>query len=79
MHDHSHPAGHGHDHGAKPAQGGASPVDPVCGMTVSPDSPRRFAFEGVTYFFCCDGCVKKFSAEPAKYVAKLGPRCTGRR
>jgi Cu+-exporting ATPase len=44
-------------------------VDPVCGMTVPRDSPRRFAFDGETYFFCSDGCLKKFSADPRKYVA----------
>ncbi len=43
-------------------------IDPVCAMTVSPDSPRRFAFEGTTYFFCSDGCLRKFSAEPRKYL-----------
>ena len=44
------------------------PIDPVCGMTVAPDSPRRLEFDGATYFFCSDHCLKKFSAEPAKYV-----------
>ncbi len=48
-------------------------IDPVCGMTVSPDSPRRFAFEGTTYFFCSDGCLKKFSAEPRKYLQPPAP------
>ncbi|HEY2630229.1 MAG TPA: HAD-IC family P-type ATPase, partial [Usitatibacter sp.] len=43
-------------------------IDPVCGMKVARDSPRRFAFDGETYFFCSDGCLKKFSADPAKYV-----------
>ncbi|MEP7069071.1 MAG: heavy metal translocating P-type ATPase [Usitatibacter sp.] len=43
-------------------------IDPICGMTVAPDSPRRFEFDGSTYFFCSDHCLKKFSAEPAKYV-----------
>ena len=45
-------------------------IDPICGMTVADDSPRRFAFEGETYFFCSDHCLKKFSADPAKYVHK---------
>ena len=38
-------------------------------MTVPRDSPRRFAFGGTTYFFCCDGCLKKFSADPARFLA----------
>ncbi len=48
-------------------------VDPVCGMMVAPDSPRRFDFEGTTYLFCSDHCLKKFSADPGKYVRKLDP------
>src|SRR5258708_29169339 len=49
-------------------------IDPICGMTVADDSPRRFAFDGETYFFCSEHCLAKFSAEPAKYVipAKAG-------
>ena len=45
-------------------------IDPICGMTVAEDSPRRFAFEGKTYYFCSDHCLRKFSAEPAKYVGE---------
>ncbi|HEX4331597.1 MAG TPA: heavy metal translocating P-type ATPase [Usitatibacter sp.] len=41
-----------------------SHVDPVCGMTVEDDSPRRFAFDGETYYFCSDHCLRKFSANP---------------
>ena len=58
-------------------------IDPVCGMKVPRDSPRRFAFEGETYYFCCDGCLKKFSADPASFVRKqaeapgLDPRLHG--
>jgi P-type Cu+ transporter len=46
-------------------------IDPICGMTVSRDSPRRFAFDGETYFFCSDGCLKKFSNNPV-IPAKAG-------
>ena len=65
---HHHHAGHGHDH-APPS----GHIDPICGMTVAPDSPRRFDFNGTTYFFCSDHCLKKFSADPAKYVHKGEP------
>ena len=27
--------------------------------------------EGKKVYFCCDGCIEKFTADPAKYVAKL--------
>ena len=57
---------HGVDHDTP--QSSKGPIDPVCGMTVSPESPRQFAFEGDTYFFCSDGCLTKFSAEPGKYL-----------
>jgi Cu+-exporting ATPase len=43
--------------------------DPVCGMTV--DSGRaksRVEHAGKTHFFCCEGCAKKFSVEPARYL-----------
>ena len=44
-------------------------IDPICGMTVADDSPRRFVFDGEAYFFCSDHCLKKFSADPKRYVA----------
>ena len=43
-------------------------IDPICGMTVAADSPRRFAFDGTTYYFCSDHCLQKFSADPALYL-----------
>jgi Cu+-exporting ATPase len=43
-------------------------LDPICGMTVADDSPRRFAFDGETYFFCSDHCLAKFSADPRNYL-----------
>jgi len=52
---------------------GAASTDPVCGMEVDQKrataSGRTFDYEGTTYYFCSDGCVTKFKAEPAKYVA----------
>ncbi len=52
----------------------ASPVvtfkDPVCGMQVNPDSAAgSHAHEGQTYYFCSTGCLHKFRADPAKYLA----------
>jgi hypothetical protein len=32
--------------------------------------------EGTEVRFCCNGCVKKFNADPAKYLAKLGKKET---
>lgn len=43
--------------------------DPVCGMTVDPEkTPHRFAYQNVTYFFCCEHCLAKFSANPKAYL-----------
>jgi P-type Cu+ transporter len=43
--------------------------DPVCGMTVDPGRANsRVEHAGKTHFFCCEGCAKKFSVEPARYL-----------
>jgi Cu+-exporting ATPase len=42
--------------------------DPVCGMTVSPDSKLRHVHEGKTYLFCNPKCQAKFQASPQKYL-----------
>lgn len=45
-------------------------INPVCGMTVSmADAKHVEAFEGVNYYFCCDGCTTTFRQDPAKYAA----------
>jgi P-type Cu+ transporter len=45
--------------------------DPVCGMTVDPTTAKwSHEHEGVRYVFCCESCLKKFQADPARY---LGP------
>lgn len=38
------------------------PVDPVCGMSVSPDTPHRRERDGEMFFFCCAGCAETFAA-----------------
>ena len=43
-------------------------LDPVCGMTVSPDSPHHAMHAGHDYYFCSAGCRTKFVAHPAKYL-----------
>ncbi|MDE2306560.1 MAG: heavy metal translocating P-type ATPase [Gammaproteobacteria bacterium] len=43
--------------------------DPVCGMTVDPaTAEHRAEYDGRTFFFCCAGCQKKFSADPLRYL-----------
>ncbi len=52
----------------------AAVVDPVCGMTVKADNPRRHLHDGVTYRFCSDRCLEKFRADPATYLAPAEAR-----
>jgi Cu+-exporting ATPase len=42
--------------------------DPVCGMTVSPDTKLRHVHQGKTYLFCNPKCMAKFQASPEKYL-----------
>jgi xanthine dehydrogenase accessory factor len=47
----------------------AEAVDPVCGMTVTPNaSTLHLEHDGVTYFFCCSGCHRAFNDNPAAYA-----------
>jgi len=54
--------------GIAPAEGKF--INPVCGMAVSTASPMHVEkYEGVSYYFCCDGCWTTFQQDPAKYAA----------
>ena len=44
--------------------------DPVCGMTVSEDSEHHHSYGDIDYYFCCSGCLDKFSLDPEKYLNK---------
>jgi xanthine dehydrogenase accessory factor len=45
-------------------------INPVCGMAVSTANPMHIEqYEGVSYYFCCDGCRTTFQKDPAKYAA----------
>ncbi len=44
-------------------------IDPVCGMTVKPESPHRHEFRGTEYRFCSAKCLAKFQASPETYLA----------
>jgi len=56
------------------AAGDAAPpgtfVNPVCGVAVSTANPKHVErYDGVSYYFCCDGCWTSFNENPAKYAA----------
>jgi len=43
-------------------------TDPVCGMTVKPESPHRCEYRGAEYRFCSAKCLAKFQASPTDYL-----------
>ena len=49
-------------------------VDPVCGMSVSPDSAHHREHAGRHYAFCSAGCRTKFEADRTRYVDERGLR-----
>jgi len=52
--------------------------DPVCGMSVVPErAAAQRDFEGVTYYFCREGCATKFLAQPAQYLAGSAEAASG--
>jgi Cu+-exporting ATPase len=53
------------------ADAGKTARDPVCGMSVNPETSKyRLEHDGTTYHFCCNGCRTKFEADPSKYLGK---------
>ncbi len=45
--------------------------DPVCGMQVDEkQAAAHEQYEGTTWYFCSEGCRKRFLEDPAKYVAQ---------
>ena len=57
-----------------PTDSAATLKDPVCGMTVTAQSPHRHEHEGKPVYFCSAGCKAKFVADPGKYT---GPTLAG--
>lgn len=48
--------------------------DPVCGMTVDPESKDlRYEYKGKTYFFCCEHCLNMFRKDPERYISEEFP------
>ncbi|MFO7302868.1 MAG: heavy metal translocating P-type ATPase [Acidobacteriota bacterium] len=48
----------------------AAPViDPVCGMTVEPETAAgSYAHNGTTYYFCSTSCLDRFRRDPERYL-----------
>ena len=48
--------------------------DPVCNMDVDPATAAGSSeYKGQTYYFCSPGCVKRFNADPEKYLTTKHP------
>lgn len=58
-HDHN-------DHG----HGGQAAKDPVCGMSVDPETAKHYTeHNGENYYFCSAGCKDKFEGDPEHYLS----------
>jgi Cu+-exporting ATPase len=46
-------------------------TDPVCGMTVDPQSTAHsWAWDAEPYYFCGNSCLEKFKADPRRFLDK---------
>ncbi len=58
----------------------ANPAYPLRTCVVSGEKlgemgpPVVVNYQGTEVRFCCNGCVKKFNTDPAKYLAKIGKK-----
>ncbi len=45
-------------------------LDPVCGMTVEPESAAAaWEHRGETYYFCSTGCMERFRQDPEHFLS----------
>lgn len=50
-------------------------IDPVCGMAVVPTmTDIEATVEGITYYFCAEGCRKSFIEDPQKFLDQKGQK-----
>ncbi len=44
----------------------------ICPVSHEEIDPKiTYTYKGVTYALCCKNCLKKFKADPEKYIARL--------
>jgi uncharacterized membrane protein YraQ (UPF0718 family)/YHS domain-containing protein len=56
-------------HSRRPDPAAKLVLDPVCGMSVDPESAEYRSFQkGSAYYFCSAGCKEEFAKEPGKYI-----------
>ena len=45
-------------------------IDPVCGMTVTPErAAGKETYKDTTYYFCARSCLERFKADPERYLS----------
>ena len=50
----------------------ATPVNSVCPVSgEEADQNITYAYNGKTYALCCNKCLKKFKADPEKYISRM--------
>ncbi|HEY0050547.1 MAG TPA: heavy metal translocating P-type ATPase, partial [Pyrinomonadaceae bacterium] len=46
-------------------------IDPVCGMSVAPETAAgKYDFQGRSFYFCSTGCLHKFKQNPSNFLEK---------
>ncbi len=48
-----------------------SVIDPVCGMSISPQTAMALRWEGRTYYFCEAACRDTFGDDPARWTEPI--------
>jgi Cu+-exporting ATPase len=49
-----------------------SHIDPVCGMTVTPQTAAgAFDHGGTRYYFCARSCLERFASDPGRYLERV--------
>lgn len=59
---------HSHQHAGPSLEPATQLKDPVCGMTVTADSPHQLEHQGQAYYFCSAKCLSTFNQQPEKYT-----------
>ncbi|WP_333655846.1 heavy metal translocating P-type ATPase [Acinetobacter johnsonii] len=57
---------HQHEHSTQSAS--AEFIDPVCGMSVDPNTELKNDYQQQTYYFCNPSCLDKFKGDPEFYL-----------
>jgi Cu+-exporting ATPase len=67
-----------HEHKDPPVQPSDADrvIDPVCGMSISPEGALRSEHGGRTFHFCSAKCLAKFESEPDRYLAPAPPEAS---